>query len=276
VTQTKTGRHASAASVRLILTVLILVVIVFLAYIAYTFSSHPPEQRISPASSRPRATIVDHLSLTFPNQTFKRRVTDMLEQAGYTVDYYPGEEVTVELYRNLPTYGYSIIVLRVHSAADVCSGQKIVSFFTSELYSENEYVFEQLTQQVGNIGYYNGSTAYFGISQHFIRLSMNGQFQDAIVIAMGCDSLKYVYMAQAFNTKGAKVYIGWTNSVSASRTDHATTFLLQQLVEDKQTIDQAVENTIKEVGRDTVQSSRLMYSPSHAGNQTIGNIKSNY
>ncbi len=36
--------------------------------------------------------------------------------AGYDVDYYKGEDVTVELYRSLPSFGYKLIVLRVHSA----------------------------------------------------------------------------------------------------------------------------------------------------------------
>jgi hypothetical protein len=57
-------------------------------------------------------------------------------------------------------------------------------------------------------------------------------------------------MAEAFTLKGAKVYIGWKGSVSATHTDTATISLLQHLITEKQTIKQAVENTMKEVGTD--------------------------
>src|SRR3990170_2190047 len=40
----------------------------------------------------PRAVIVDQLGLTFPNPGFVQRATGLLEQAGYQVDYVPGEQ----------------------------------------------------------------------------------------------------------------------------------------------------------------------------------------
>ncbi|GAG23053.1 unnamed protein product, partial [marine sediment metagenome] len=65
--------------------------------------------------SGPRAVIVDQLSLSQRNPDFTASATDILEQADYTVDYFPGEQVTVDFYRNLPTHGYDLIILRVHS-----------------------------------------------------------------------------------------------------------------------------------------------------------------
>jgi hypothetical protein len=62
-----------------------------------------------------RAAIIDQLSLTQPNPDFAASATSILEQAGYAVDYFPGEQVTVDLYRNLPTHDYDLIILRVHS-----------------------------------------------------------------------------------------------------------------------------------------------------------------
>jgi len=52
----------------------------------------------------PRAAIVDQLSLTSPNQAFVQEATSMLEGAGYAVDYYPGEQVTIEFYQDLPRH----------------------------------------------------------------------------------------------------------------------------------------------------------------------------
>lgn len=64
---------------------------------------------------RPQAAIVDQLSPSQPNPDFATSATKILEQAGYEIDYYPGEEVPVDLRRDLPTHGYDLIVLRVHS-----------------------------------------------------------------------------------------------------------------------------------------------------------------
>ncbi len=63
-----------------------------------------------------RAAIVDQLDLTFPNQLFREEATRTLEAAGYEVEYIPGEQVTVDYYRELPTHGYDLIVLRIHAA----------------------------------------------------------------------------------------------------------------------------------------------------------------
>ena len=80
----------------------ILLIVTVSAYFTYTFLSQPQSQTNNPTSEL-KAAIVDHLSLTAPNQTFIQTATNILKQAGYTVDYYLGEEVTVEFYRNLLT-----------------------------------------------------------------------------------------------------------------------------------------------------------------------------
>lgn len=119
-----------------------------------------------------KAAIVDHLSLSAPNQTFIQTATNILKQAGYTVDYYPGEEVNVEFYRNLPTHGYSLIVLRVHSA--MITGSYSLGLFTSEIRSETKYIHEQLTQQLGGAKFPNGETIYFAITPLFVAHSLKG------------------------------------------------------------------------------------------------------
>jgi hypothetical protein len=86
---------------------------------------------------------------------------------------------------------------------------------------------------------------------------------------MGCEGLNNTRMAEAFIEKGAKVYIGWTSSVSASYTDQATAHLLQHLIAEKQTIKQAIDNTMKEVGLDLAYSSTLGYYPLESGDCSI-------
>jgi hypothetical protein len=227
-----------------------------------------PSLQFKPENPNPelRAAIVDQLSLTFPNQTFIETAASTLTRAGYTVDYFRGEKVTVEFYRNLPTHNYSLIILRVHSAAAALEGKEFVetpvSFFTSEDYSQTRYVQEQLTDQL-LIGSYSMPQPpyYFGITPKFVTTSMKGAFQNTAVVMMGCEGLNNTRMAEAFIEKGAKVYVGWTSSVSASYTDQATAHLLQHLIAEKQTIKQAVDNTIEEVGPDQTYNSQLIYYP---------------
>jgi hypothetical protein len=212
-----------------------------------------------------KAAIVDQLSLTAPNQAFIQKATNTLKQAGYTVDYYPGEKVTVEFYRNLPIHGYSLIILRVHSAAAAYQeGEYVeasVCFFTSEPYSKTKHVPEQLTDQLAIVSYTMPQPPYyFGILPKFVT-SSNGEFHNSTIIMMGCEGLNNTSMAEVFVEKGAKAYIGWNGMVSASHTDQATTQLLQHLITQKQTIKQAVTETMKEVGPDTADNSTLLYYP---------------
>lgn len=258
---------------RRLATAVFLALILFIAaisvYFAYAFLNQPQDQAtnptINPTSLQLRAAIVDQLTLTFPNHTFIQTAENTLKQAGYSVDYYSGEKVTVELYRNLATHGYKIVILRVHSAAGKCNGKQITSLFSSEIYSSTRYTYEQLTDQVGNIGYsVNDTVAYFGISQEFVGSSMNGRFQNSIIIMMGCNGLASVEMAEAFVEKGAKAYIGWNGSVSASHTDQAATCVLKHLITQEETVKEAVADTVKEVGSDPVYNSVLTCYPHEA------------
>lgn len=231
-------------------------------------TSRPPESK---------AAIVDHLGLTRPNKTFIETATNILKQAGYTVDYYPGEEVTVNFYGSLPTYGYGLIILRVHSSASQMQGEEIVksdvSLFTSEVYSTSKYIQQQLDGQVVSVKYLSGDeTLYFGIRPGFIM--SNGNFHNTIIIMMGCDGLMTTSMAKAFIEKGAKAYISWDSAILGTRNDPAITRLLQHLITEKQTIRRAIADTMAEFGPSPIDYSMLRYYPIEAGNQIVEDIKS--
>jgi len=204
---------------------------------------------IKPASGR-RAAIVDQESLTFPNRTFIQAATSILLQAGYSVDYYSGEKVTVDFYRNLPNHGYNLIILRVHSTCGP-------AFFTSEPYRTTSYDILQLYSIIGSVSYYSGGPIYFAIPPAFIT-SYVGSFNNSTVIAMGCFSMESNDMAEAFIEKGADAYVGWSGSVSASHTDSATISLLKHLLVDHQTITEAVDQTMRDVGADSTYQSVLL------------------
>jgi len=226
-----------------------------------------------------KAAIVDQLSLSIPNQTFVQAAKDMLTKAGYAVDYYSGEEVTVEFYRKLATYGYKLIILRVHSALG-SRGDPPLALFTSELYSTSKYLTDQLYGRVTMVVFdpevYGDSNPYFGITPDFIRYSVDGKFNDAVIIMMGCNGipylgshLRYIGMAKAFIDKGAKVYIGWSGPVLGSHSDAATMCLLHKLLVEKQWVRRAVEETMREVGLDPMYRSQLQFYPFQAENVKI-------
>jgi hypothetical protein len=262
----------------------ILLIVIFSAYFTYTFLNQSPDQSLieptlqfKPENPNPqlKAAIIDHLSLTIPNKTFIQTVAHILTEVDYTVDYYPREKVTVELYRNLPSKGYGVMLLRVHSGNNQYDKGPIF-LWTSEPYSTSKYVHEQLTDQLRpTSSLIEDWPTVFSIGPEFVRKSMQGHFRNSIIIAMGCETLKNTDLATAFIEKGASAFIGWSEDVESSHTDQATTQLLQNLLIKKQTIEQAVDNTMEKVGIDPAYESLLTYYPFDAGMQTIENIKSN-
>ena len=225
-------------------------------------SSEPP--------GPPTAAIVDQLALTFPNLDFLQAATDTLEEVGYAVDYYPGEEVSVDFYRDLPTRGYDYLVLRVHSAGILHERGGRTStdkpfLFTAEPYEGTKHVEDQMAGNLAGVHYSEDDPVYlFGIGGGFIRSSMKGDFDGATVILMGCDALKSDTAASAFVDKGAGVVIGWDGGVSASHTDAATERLLHHLLIDKLGIQEAVARTMTEIGPDPSYGSKLLVYPPEA------------
>jgi len=244
-------------------------------YLLY-FSRSPSSQEPAVQTLPFKAAIVDHLGITgWPNQSFVNRSTTILESAGFDVDYYSGEKVTVDFYKDLPSHGYGLIVLRVHSAwLRVEKGKEGVTLFTSEPYEEGKYAdYRGLV-----IAYFSRDERYFGVGPGFIR-ALNGSFTQSIVIMMGCNGLRNPEddMAKAFVEKGARVYISWSLEVLAGHTDTATTRLLEHLLLEKQTVKDAVGETMSEVGPDPFfnvkngyeKNSTLLYYPEEAGSYVI-------
>ena len=120
---------------------------------------------------------------------------------------------------------------------------------------------------------------YYGVVPRFIEKSMKGEFENAIVIMMGCEGIGYIDtgtgarraytdMAEAFVKRGAKVYISWDRPISVDDTDQATIQLLQSLIQEKQTIREALE----EISPDPAYNSRLRFYPDGAGDYRIPGV----
>ena len=242
-------------------------VIIVLALGAFYVFSHPPDANTNLPPPQ-KAAIIDQLSLTEPNQTLIQATTETLQSAGFEVDYYAPENVTVDLYRSLPAQGYGLIVFRVHSAGGV-EGDEPLYLFTSEPFVEGKYTWEYVGGLVVCVGTSEEPPFYFGISPQFVLYSMEGEFQNTIMFMMTCSALTYEDMAEAFVERGSSVCVGWNGLVQADHNDRAITALLRELTDEKLTIEQAVAQVTGQVGLDPEYNSRLEWYPAENGDYAI-------
>jgi hypothetical protein len=199
----------------------------------------------------------------------------MLESAGFEVDLWPGQAVTVDFYRKLPLYGYKLIVLRAHSGILLAAGgskfvpTKTSYLFTGETYTPSRYVYEQLTDKLVNAMMTDTYPLVFAINSQFVADESQGTFNNTVILSMGCESSYIDDMAAAFISKGASAYVGWSTAVTLDYVDNATTNLLNNLCGKHMTIEQSIASTMAETGHDPYFNSYLKCYPVDKGNQTI-------
>jgi hypothetical protein len=229
-----------------------------------------------------RAAIVDQLSSFQENEGFVVNVTKELEDYGFEVDLYQGDEITVEFYRQLPTRGYKLILFRAHSGLLAEDGEvkPRTVLFTNEEYSETDYYLEQLYDQLAMGGACEGCPMMFGITPEFVSAAsvvgratdMEGRFDDTVIIMMGCGGIYLPDLAEAFVNKGASVYLAWDASVDLDYVDIATPYLIKQLCSDKVTIKEVVDSTMHIIGPDPEYEAELQYYPSGVGDTTLAEL----
>ena len=217
------------------------------------------------------AAIVDQLSSLQENEDFIGNVTKELEDYGFEVELYQGDEITVEFYRQLPTQGYKLIIFRAHSgllAEDEEVFMKTV-LFTNEEYSRLKYQGEQLHDRLVMARVGEDYPMVFGIPPEFIRESMNGKFDDAVVIMMGCSGIFLKDLAEAFVAKDASLYLAWNGTVELNYVDDATPHLVRQLCSGNRTIEEAVDSTMDVIGPDPEHGAGLKYYPSGSDDKKL-------
>jgi hypothetical protein len=233
-----------------------------------------------------RAAIIDELGLTDPNPSLIEKSQKMLVQAGYAVDLYPSDQVTVDLFRDLPKRGYKLVIVRGHSAGEnskvdptthAVTQEPLVSLFTSEPYSTERHVEDQRSRRldVVQIGHRypegafgNGvqvanppNDRYFGITPAFMEDSAQGRFKGTTVLLMGCDAVNSDGMAAALIKKGAGVVAGWDGPVSVGHTDEALGHVLQHFVVDGLAPGDAVAATMTDIGPDPAFGAKFIAYP---------------
>ena len=225
----------------------------------------------------PRAIILDNLRLDGRSPSgkdipFVRETRELLEGIGVKVDYVGINDVNLGVYQNLAKY--NLVILRVHSGLLVGEEEKeeVVCFFTSEPLRENldKYSewFSKRYLADATLELCDGTKKHFiGVKPDFIINCLNGEFENSIIIAMGCNSLESYSMARAFvDNRKALVYIGWARGVTVNHTDSAILGLLKGFFENNETIKEAVN----EASADLKTGARLTYYPD---DEKTGNLR---
>jgi hypothetical protein len=181
------------------------------------------------------------------------------------VEYVAPEEVTVSFYRTLPDKGYDFILFQTHSTSQVMVADEDESdyapgpfLFTAELYAQQRYLTLQVSDQVrASELFFEGSPLLFAVGPEFVRRSMRGLFPDTVIVIGGCQSLAAPDLAQAFLEKGASTVIGWDEMVNLSHNNEAVLRLLEALLVEGASAEEAVERTMADVGLDPRYESSL-------------------
>jgi len=235
---------------------------------------YPPGQPPYGNSGVPRAAIVDQLSVLQENPAFIAAVTGQLEEYGFEVDLYQGDEITVPFYRGLSARGYRVIIFRAHSGI-LEEGETVhekTTVFTNELYSRWKYQVDQFEDRLFRATIGEDYDWVFSISPKFIRESMAGQFDDTVIIMMGCAGIYIDDLATAFIDKGASAYLAWDASVLLNYVDSATMHLIEQLFSERRTVSEAIESTMNVIGVDPRYDAELHHYPPGIGDRTIAGL----
>ena len=235
---------------------------------------YPMDQPFPDNGGGLKAVIVDQLSSVKGNEAFVTNVTEQLEEYGFQVDLYQQDDVDVDLYGQLATRGYKLIIFRAHSGllAENEMTQDRTVLFTNEAYDQLSHYDDQLHDRLVMARVGEGYPMVFGIPPKFIEDGMKGKFDDSVVIMMGCSGLFERDLAQAFVGKGASAYLAWNGTVELNYVDEATPYLIEQLCSGNTTLKEAVDNTMEAVGPDPEHKAGLAYYPTYpsdSGDKTL-------
>ena len=185
-------------------------------------------------SDVPRAAILDQLHNDIPNEDIQKKLAEYLEGAGYKVDVYTTDELTVDFFRLLPSMNYEYIVIRSHALGEGKVDES-ASIFTGEKYTKHKYIKEQFLGHIGRglpllyeeslqvAGQARLNQTYFVFGSKFVEEYMVGQFQNSKIILAGCETAQGSFLADSLIKRGASEVIGWTGLVSDK--DNSSTLL---------------------------------------------------
>ena len=133
-------------------------------------------------------------------------------ELNFSIRYIPDNQCTVTSLNNLTDYG--IVVLNTHGKVGgntFVTGQKMPNN-PHDWTSNERYNFMNKNYELCEI-YENGIPInYFGLTSKYIR-SLSGNFEKSVIFNSSCHSAGSDSLSDAFFSKGAKTYLGYSNTV---------------------------------------------------------------
>lgn len=219
---------------------------IMISLVVWNSTNSPPDSGKQPqrAIEASKAVILDGLYSESPNLAFSQSLTNYLSAAGYEVDDFRGDNVTIDLLTNIANY--SVVILRLHSTLDKYGNLYI---FSGEPYTESKYAMEQLTGSVRKAKTFDGKL-YFALNVVLLGAKKQDSLKDSTVILMGCNGTADSWGIRKLHERGVKTYIAWTGYVDLSHSDDATLTLVKNLYVEKLSPAAAVEKTMAEAHPD--------------------------
>ncbi len=217
-----------------------------------------------------KAVIIDQLYRDIPNPRYQNQTMSYLLDAGYDVDLYTTEDITIDFYKELPLMDYEFILFRTHSLA-IYGKNPSEWIFSGEKYSNKVHISETLSGQLSpgvpfivtedqTITYSEAlSERHFMIGPKFIDESMVGQFPGSVIILGGCETMPHELLAEALVKRGASSVIGWNELINSSKNDRVMTSLLEEILVNGLEIDQAIDLVTDDFKNDKKFSLKLKH-----------------
>jgi len=206
----------------------------------------------------PKAAIIDQLHNEKPNENYQQNVTNYLESAGYEVDLFTTDDITVDFYKKLPSLNYEYIVIRTHSLG-IGEVEESSSLFTGELHNNYDHIPEQYSRLVshgvpflpGEIDELGGWDAlqnktFFVVGSKFIDEVMLGTFPKSKIILAGCETTQGNHLVKSLLLRGASEVVGWDGLVSSRQNDEVILQVLEETLVNGIELEDAVESVMKQ------------------------------
>jgi hypothetical protein len=270
---------------------IVLVSVIAVGGTIFAYNVSEPIEEVTSQNQIPKAAIIDQLYSDIPNENFHELAIEYLEGAGYEVDIFNTEQVTVDFYKKLPSMNYDFVIIRSHGAADK-TDQDSVTLFTGEKYQEDKYISEQLfghakrVTPVYAVTYdttednsewvivndtyrersspvnidASSSEEYFAITPKLIDQAMEGKFSGTTFVLAGCSTMKSSSMAESLVRLGASEVVGWDGDVVSAQNDMVVLGLLEELFVSKVTMSEAIDSVMDKFPLESFgHQSRLNY-----------------
>lgn len=237
----------------------LLIIVAFFPY--HNFSNQYSDEKGKVLVENKKVAILDQFYEEKPD--FTENAIGLFGDENIGIDVY--ENITVNLYRELPTLGYKVIIIRVHSASGYRTEEGVnwdTGLFTTEKYNSSKYPILQTKELIG------GATPtgddeekMFAIKSKFIVNEMRGKFDNTLLILDTCrvfNPKTNFKLTKKFYEKGVDAVVGWSEPVTLNHGDKGTLRFLEKILSENMTLKKAVEEVYEEVGTDPEHGAKLI------------------